>query len=87
EMDEGIQLLSRARKDYAGPTYVETRIEELISQAYLHRYNKYQSPDDLQDALSHARFALHKTIETSPRRAELAMNLGRMLMTVFSHDS
>ncbi|KAF9036313.1 hypothetical protein BJ165DRAFT_629868 [Panaeolus papilionaceus] len=90
EMDEGIQLLLKSRKDYSGPLYIESRIEELVSRAHRHRYNTTPAPttstEDLHSALHHARLALDKCHGTSPRCASLALDVGQLLMMIFKLD-
>ncbi|PPR02246.1 hypothetical protein CVT24_011494 [Panaeolus cyanescens] len=87
EMDEAVQLLLNARKTFSGPAYVESKIEEFVSRAYRHRYNTNKPTDDLHSALHHARRALEKSSPTSPRRAELSLYLGQLLMLVYKQDS
>ncbi|KAF8998832.1 CHAT domain-containing protein [Cyathus striatus] len=86
DVDEGIRLISKARKEFAGPAYVESVIEEYLSRAVLHQYRTSKSKEDLVAALEHARLAFNKALEKSPRRAELAVELGRLLMTAYELD-
>ncbi|KAF8998833.1 CHAT domain-containing protein [Cyathus striatus] len=83
DVDEGIRLISKARKEFAGPGYIESIIEEYFSRAILHRYQTSKSEEDLDVAIKHTRLAFSKALETAPRRAELAVELGRQLMTAY----
>ncbi|KAF8993598.1 hypothetical protein BDQ17DRAFT_1252714, partial [Cyathus striatus] len=86
DVGEGIRLISKARKEFAGPAYVESVIEEYLSRAVRHRYQSSKSKEDLDVALGHARLAFSKALEMAPRRAELAVELGRLLMTYYQLD-
>ncbi|KAF8972568.1 hypothetical protein BDZ97DRAFT_1607026, partial [Flammula alnicola] len=86
-VQNGIRLISTARKAFSGPTYLESHIENYLAKAMTCRFRLTTSNDDLELAIPHASLAFEKAHEGSPYRFQYALEFGQLLMTSFQHTN
>ncbi|PPQ83884.1 hypothetical protein CVT25_000628 [Psilocybe cyanescens] len=78
-IENGISLISRARRDYFGPVYLESHIENYLSNAFLYLFRAKKDSADLETAVHHASLAFEKAPDNSPYRFKYGLNLGNLL--------